>query len=736
MKQQLLIIKWGILALFFVSGAPALLYQIIWQHHLYTIYGAHAESVAIIVGAFMFGLGIGSLVGGEVSARFKRSPFYLFAIVECLIGVFGYFSLELFDAVGRATTQLGVFGAGATAFALILVPTIAMGATLPILANALIERLHNVGVSVGNLYFVNTLGSACAAFGSIFLFNYGFGQHGVILFAVGLNGVVVVASLLLRVVSDRKGETKDSAERVPEALPVTEESAKGSRMFAALLSFSSGFLALSVEIIWFRVVFLFTSGRAFAFPIALAFFLFGIAFGSFYAARHMRKVQGDAAVMIRRMAAHIMLLSGVILSGIFFCVGGIVTSGAGPFLFLLTTLLAFPLGVLFPLLMHAGVLPNKSAGKSVSYIYAANILGSTIGSLGTGFILLEYVSLRGIVFILSGLSVVLALALCARPWNKRVMLGALIAALVMGVSYNANASLYEKLQMQTTYDGSRFAHVVENRSGVVAVTEDKIVYGTGVYDGRYSTDLENDRNIIIRPYSLSAFHANPKRILIIGLSSGSWAQVVANLPSNPEVDILEINPGHLKLIPQYPAVASLMQNPRVHITILDGRRYLTRNPDKKYDAIIMNTSYYWRAGATNLLSREFLNLLRAHLNEKGVVMYNTTGSAIVFKTGLSTFNYGWRIANALLVSDSPLPIDRDRLLKNLTIYKIDGKPVLDSTTASGTATFAKLKEEFDPAQTFSSTTLLEEKDGLLGRLVGVPILTDDNMLVEWSQEQH
>ncbi len=734
MRSSLAVMKWGILGLFFISGAPALLYQVIWQHHLYTIYGAHAESVAIIVGAFMFGLGIGSLVGGEISLRWRRSPFYMFAIIETLIGVFGFFSLSLFDAVGSMTTHLGVLGAGIASFALVVVPTIAMGATLPILANTLIARLKNVGVSIGNLYFVNTLGSACAALASVFLLGSGFGQHGLILIAVALNIFVVLVSLLLRTLSERYGKEADGIAMKSDTHESPDETRK-RMFFASVLSFYSGFLALSVEILWFRVIFILTNGRAFAFPVSLGFFLFGIAFGSFYATRLMGKRSNATPRELRRIAAIIMLVSSIVISGGFMLVGTLATAGMWVLSFLATTLISFPLGVLFPVLMHSGVIPDRNAGRSVSRIYAANILGSTLGSIGTGFILLDHMSLRSIVLMLSLISSALAIMLARRAVRGRVLLLFAIALVVAITGYRLSAELYEKLQyLQSFTKATHFAKVVENRSGVIAVTQDDVVYGTGVYDGRFSTDLVNDKNIIIRPFALSAFHANPKRILVIGLSSGSWVQVLANLPGVERIDVLEINPGYLELIPQYPVVASLLTNPKVHITIEDGRRFLVRNPEEAYDMIVMNTTFYWRAGASNLLSAELLTLLRSHLYKDGLVIYNTTGSPIVFKTGLSVFPYGWRISNNVIVSDSPLPIDRDRLLQTLREYRIDGKPVLDLTTASGTAALEKIKMEFDPTQQFSSTTLLETRAQVLSRVHSYPTVTDDNMIIEWGHK--
>src|SRR5260370_35396625 len=105
-------------------------------------------------------------------------------------------------------------------------------------------------------------------------------------------------------------------------------------------------------------------------------------------------------------------------------------------------------------------------------------------------------------------------------------------------------------------------HVVENRNGIIAVTDDDAVFGGGVYDSHFNIDPSNDKNFVIRAYVLSLFHAHPKRVFMLGLASGSWAQVVANNPEVETLDIVEINPGYLHLIAQYPEVRSLLSNPK------------------------------------------------------------------------------------------------------------------------------------------------------------------------------
>src|SRR5215467_6294481 len=123
---------WQYYTLFFFSGFPALIYQIVWQRALFTIYGVNVESVTVIVTAFMLGLGLGSLAGGAFASRIRRRPLLAFGIIELLIGVFGCFSLPLFHAVGSASAGSTIATTGTLAFFLLLPPTFLMGSTLPL----------------------------------------------------------------------------------------------------------------------------------------------------------------------------------------------------------------------------------------------------------------------------------------------------------------------------------------------------------------------------------------------------------------------------------------------------------------------------------------------------------------------------------------------------------------------------------------------------------------------------
>jgi predicted membrane-bound spermidine synthase len=157
-------LAWLIGAVFFVSGFPALVYQLVWQRSLFTIYGINIESVTIVVTGFMFGLGIGSLFGGALSKRRPLPLLVMFGCIELGIGAFGSISLQLFHAVGAATIGAPPLVVKLAPLLLLLGPTLLMGSTLPILVMRVVEHSGNVGKSVGLLYFLNTLGSAVACF--------------------------------------------------------------------------------------------------------------------------------------------------------------------------------------------------------------------------------------------------------------------------------------------------------------------------------------------------------------------------------------------------------------------------------------------------------------------------------------------------------------------------------------------------------------------------------------------
>ena len=182
-----------VMALFLVSGASALIYQVCWQRLLFESVGVDIESVTIIVSTFMLGLGLGALAGGELADRFPDRTLHMFALIEMATAVFGAGSTVLIHAVSRAVIDAPSAVIAAANFVLLLCPTLLMGATLPILVRHVMNLYGNIGESVGILYFVNTLGAALGAGFTGFVALYYLGLSATIQVAVALNVAVSAA---------------------------------------------------------------------------------------------------------------------------------------------------------------------------------------------------------------------------------------------------------------------------------------------------------------------------------------------------------------------------------------------------------------------------------------------------------------------------------------------------------------------------------------------------------------
>jgi len=490
----------------------------------------------------------------------------------------------------------------------------------------------------------------------------------------------------------------------------------------------SGFIALSYEILWYRTITMVSGGAAASFGLMLGFYLFGLALGAWHGGIWCRKVKGEGDRRLLHRTAGFLLLANAVAFIVMPAFAWTARIAAWPVAFAFVAVSSALFGAVLPLVSHFAITPDRRAGRSLSRLYVANIVGSTLGSFLTGFVLLDLWPLRTIAVILLVLGCAAAAMLywlsslgAGAPLRGFATAGA-VAMVGIGVARPLFGRFYESLIFGPSASQlPAFEQVIENRSGVITVTPDGTVYGSGAYDGRISLDLFHDRNIIVRAYAIAGLHPAPRQALMIGLGGGAWAQVLAHHPSLEKLTIVEINPGYTQVIAHHPEVASLLRNPKVELITDDGRRWLRRHPDRRFDLIVSNTTLHWRAHSTNLLSVEFLRIVQPHLNPGGVYYFNTTYSNAALKTALSVFHYGVRVVNFVAVSMDPLRFDQARLHEVLQNYSIDGHRLIDSHSAT----------ERQRLDIVLRATDVEDRSSVLQRLAGVPLVTDDNMFTEW-----
>ena len=194
---------------FFISGCSALIYQVSWQRALYGLIGVDMDSITIIVSVFMLGIGVGGMLGGWLSDRFPRQRLRWYAGIELSIALYGAASLWLLQGLqaelAGSFLGSGAVGSAVASFVFLLLPTVLMGMTLPLLTMAFDERTANIGVSVGTLYFINTLGAATGAALVPFVLLPLWTLPQVVHIAVAGNVAVVLCAVLAALLLPRAG---------------------------------------------------------------------------------------------------------------------------------------------------------------------------------------------------------------------------------------------------------------------------------------------------------------------------------------------------------------------------------------------------------------------------------------------------------------------------------------------------------------------------------------------------
>jgi spermidine synthase len=288
-----------VLLLFFASGFAALLYQTIWQRLLGFFSGVDVYSVTITVAAFMAGLGCGSLAGGHLADRLSpRKRLLAFGLAEAVITIFALGSKWLYydllyvrwSALADSPVLLPVI-----LFASLLIPTFCMGVTLPILAKTFTAKIETASAVVGYLYGVNTLGAAAGALATPWILLRHFSFPHVLQIGAALNAICALGAVLVWWWRDRTPATESAVE--PKVTPSAETSRFPARVWMIIYALS-GFIALSLEIVWFRLLGVLQKSTSFTFPSLLAVYLGGLALGVMIGVPLARRVRRPAVIFL------------------------------------------------------------------------------------------------------------------------------------------------------------------------------------------------------------------------------------------------------------------------------------------------------------------------------------------------------------------------------------------------------------------------------------------------------
>lgn len=724
------------LAVFFTSGFAALLYQVIWQRMLVIFSGADVYSATLIVAAFMTGLGAGNLAGGHIADRLsRRASLILFGLAELAIAGFGIFSAALYydllyQRMGHLHIAPGVVAG--ILFASLLWPTFFMGASLPLLARSLTERIERAAFTVGTLYGFNTLGAAMGAMVATWWLLPRLGLEGSLQVGAILN--LVCAAVLLPVALLFTASRADAGLAVAAdaaAPPAAERAAPPETsprrftfwVWAAIFGFS-GLLALSLEIVWFRLLGVMMKSTAFTFGTLLALYLSGLGLGSVAGSVIALRVRRPALAFLALQAAATLSAGGLlaVFIGVVDGAGWLwsyfgsyeplnvresvgtlptfmtsVLSAEAPdqlalkFLalyFVLPALLVVPttflMGCSFPFLQQVVQTDLARVGRRVGVLLLANIVGSMLGSVLTGWVLLDLfgtantlklLAAMGGLFVLFGLRFTIGTRTIALGRQRVPALRAAAGGTVM-LMVPILASMPDSHTLWARLHGTGVDRIIvgEDGSGVSVIKRGS--------DGR-ATVFVNGVGQSTMPYggvhtalgAIPAFvHPAPRDAAIIGLGSGDTVYAVAGRPEIEKVTCVEIIRPQLDTLQEllrrwpYGGLRGLLQDPRIEHVFGDGRIFLMRG-GRKYDIIEADALRPSSAYSGNLYSDEYFALVRDHLKPNGLAA-TWLPTERVHNAFVRVFPFVVSIPGILLGSSEPIEIDREAIARRLAAVTV------------------------------------------------------------------
>jgi spermidine synthase len=627
-----------------------LIYQVAWIKALGLIFGHTLFAIATVLAVFMAGLATGSAFIGRWRSQTK--PVVLYACIELLIAATGILSLAGLSSVGWLYVKVYPDVAGLSALllavrffgavAVLFVPTFLMGGTLPVLVRGIARNSVELGNCVSQLYWINTSGAVVGTLVSGFILLPTFGLRGTIATAVALN-------ILSGFVAFRIPEKLDRQEVLTDSQVVAPSSLVGPQPTLTMLVFLFavvGFTAFTYEIAWTRLLSITVSSSTYAFTTMLAMFLTGIVLGSAsfqYFLSHSGRISlvnfsrtqtwiGIAALSSLVMFHWALPIVPFLLRATHRTFGGLllaqfVTCG-------LTVLpVATIFGFAFPLVvaLFAGTgSSSETSSVIVGRAYAANTVGSIVGSLATGFWLVPSLGSFRVIAAAAGVNFLLAAATSGRRIIPLALnLLSLVAVFVVGSSsYLFNRSLFS---LSTVLYGSDYqSHLTLDE---LATTSDLVFVKDGINDsvavsrsdnyvalrvnGKVDASTGDVRTQLLLGHLGAAFEPVPRRVLIIGFGSGMTVSAVARYPDVERIDCVEIEPAVISAAPFLRSLnRDVLSDPRVHIVIDDARNFLLTTREK-YDLVLSEPSNPWIAGVAALFTNEFYAAVRRTLAPGG-----------------------------------------------------------------------------------------------------------------------
>lgn len=670
-----------------LSGAAALVYQVLWVKQLSLVVGVEVYAITAGISAFFAGLALGGLVFGRWADRL-RHPVRLYASLEVAVALLGVSStLALAHCAGlfaRLESSIGLLAWGLP-FLLVGVPAFLMGGTLPVLVRALTPAQGQLAEAGGRLYAANTAGAILGTLLAAFVLLPQLGVTGSALAAATLNLLAALGAWLAR--------------RRDEHLPVQPQPMTTSRSAPARLAIAlycvAGGVALGYEVVWTQSIVQFMSTRTFAFSVVLATYLTGLVVGSAVYARRADRIRDPwglfgllialagllALVQIAGLGRWLIIAQTQFEAWVLHLTGNELAGMCARFAVAAVSVVLLPttlLGAAFPLALRLSV-DSQQVGRDVGTVVALNTLGGIAGVMLTGFVLVPGI---GLIRTLVVLALLAAAVGCVAAWRgdtlrkgtRLAIFGVTLATVLIG-------ALTPPQRLAELLPGARSGNITfyeEGRGGTVAVVSQQRQNST--FNRLYIQGVSNTGDAMpsLRYMRLQALlpllihPQQPRSALVIGFGTGITAGAMLRYPGLERPVVAELLPQVLAAAPLFKGNFDAVNDPRLDIRLRDGRRELLRSAER-YDLITLEPPPPSAAGVVNLYSQDFYQLAASRLEQGGMVAQwlplptqNTDDSRSLVRSFLNVFPHVslWttEFHEMLLIgSQTPLELDAARI---------------------------------------------------------------------------
>ncbi len=652
----------ALLLLFIGSGCAALVYEVVWLQLLQLSIGSSAVSLGVLLGVFMGGMCLGSLLFPKYVSP-AHHPLKVYAFLELGIGVFGIIVLFAVPLLGQlyinvaGTGQASLFFRAIVAGICLLPPTLLMGATLPAIARWV--QTTPQGVSwLGYFYGGNLAGAVAGSVLAGFYLLRVYDMPTATFVAFFINVIVAILAL---VIAARTPHSVLAPEPVSTVEPAT---AAGARMVYVAIALS-GLTALGAQVVWTRILSLLFGATAYTFSLILAVFLVGLGIGS-----SLGSGLAKSSSSARSALGWCQIGLCVALGWAAYATGSslpywpinpsIATDPSFNFQLDLMRGLwvmlpgAILWGMSFPLALAAVAAPGQDPGRLVGGVYAANTLGAILGALITGLALVGTVGSQVTQQILIGLAALsgLLMLMPATGETRRTSLPVPVLVVVVAIGAGLLARVVPPLpgilvaygRYAATWIGqNEIVYVGEGVTASVAVTRtpNGVLNYHNAGKVQASSEPQDMRLQRMLGHITTLVPKAPNKVLVIGCGAGVTAGAVSIDPQVKDQTIAEIEPLVPRVVSTYFAEHNfnVINNPKVKVHLDDARHYLLTT-DEKFDAITSDPLDPWVKGAATLYTREFFQVVKDHLNPGGVVtlfvqLYESTEAAA--KSEIATF---------------------------------------------------------------------------------------------------